>query len=36
MLKFKGQSNQKITIHSKLIPTGFKLFALGDSDYTYN
>jgi Transposase IS4 len=36
MLKFKGRSSQKITIPSKPIPTGFKLFALGDSGYTYN
>jgi hypothetical protein len=36
MLKFKGRTIQKITIPSKLIPTGFKIFALGDSGYTYN
>jgi Transposase IS4 len=36
MLKFKGRSSQKITIPGKPIPIGFKLFALGDSDYTYN
>jgi hypothetical protein len=36
MLKFKGRSNQKIIISGKPIPTGFKLFTLGDSGYTYN
>jgi hypothetical protein len=36
MLKFKGRTTQKITIASKSIPTGFKIFALGDSGYTYN
>jgi Transposase IS4 len=36
MLKFEGRSSQKITIPGKPIPTGFKLFALGDSGYTYN
>jgi hypothetical protein len=36
MLKFKGRSSQKITISGKPIPTGFKLFALGDSGYIYN
>jgi hypothetical protein len=36
MLKFKGRSSQKITISSKPISIGFKLFALGDSGYTYN
>jgi Transposase IS4 len=36
MLKFEGRSTQKITIPGKPIPTGFKLFALGDSGYIYN
>jgi hypothetical protein len=36
MLKFKGRTTQKITISSKPIPTEFKIFALEDSDYTYN
>jgi hypothetical protein len=36
MLKFEGRSTQKITIPGKPIPTGFKLFALGDSGYTLN
>jgi hypothetical protein len=36
MLKFEGRSIQKITIPGKPIPTGFKLFALGDSGYIYN
>jgi hypothetical protein len=36
MLKFEGRSSQKITIPDKPIPTEFKLFALGDSGYTYN
>jgi Transposase IS4 len=36
MLKFKGRTTQKITIPGKPIPTGFKIFALGDSGYTYN
>jgi hypothetical protein len=36
MLKFEGRSTQKITIPGKLIPTGFKIFALGDSGYIYN
>jgi Transposase IS4 len=35
-LKFKGRTTQKITIPGKPIPTGFKIFALGDSGYTYN
>jgi hypothetical protein len=35
-LKFKGRTTQKITIPGKSIPTGFKIFALGDSGYTYN
>jgi Transposase IS4 len=35
-LKFKGRTTQKITIPGKPIPTGFKLFALGDSGYIYN
>jgi hypothetical protein len=36
MLKFKGRTTQKIIIPGKPIPTGFKIFALGDSGYTYN
>ena len=36
MLKFEGRTTQKITISGKPIPTGFKIFALGDSGYTYN
>jgi hypothetical protein len=36
MLKFEGRSTQKITISRKPISTGFKIFALGDSGYTYN
>jgi Transposase IS4 len=36
MLKFKGRTMQKITIPSKPILTGFKIFALGDSGYIYN
>jgi len=36
MLKFEGRTSQKITISCKSIPTGFKLFALGDSGYIYN
>jgi hypothetical protein len=36
MLKFKGRTTQKITIFSKPIPIGFKIFALGDSGYPYN
>ncbi len=36
MLKFEGRTSQKITIPGKPIPTGFKLFALGDSGYIYN
>jgi Transposase IS4 len=36
ILKFEGRSSQKITISCKPIPTGFKLFALGDSGYIYN
>jgi Transposase IS4 len=36
MLKFEGRTAQKITIPGKPIPTGFKIFALGDSGYTYN
>jgi hypothetical protein len=36
MLKFKGRSTQKITIPGKPIPTGSKIFALRDSDYTYD
>jgi hypothetical protein len=36
MLKFKGRTTQKITILNKPILTGFKIFALRDSDYTLN
>jgi Transposase IS4 len=36
IIKFKGRTGQKIIIPGKPIPTGFKIFALGDSDYTYN
>ena len=36
MLKFEGRTTQKITIPGKPIPTKFKIFALGDSGYTYN
>jgi Transposase IS4 len=36
MLKFEGRTTQKITISGKPIPTGFKIFALGDSGYIYN
>jgi hypothetical protein len=36
MLKFKERSTQKITISRKPISIGFKIFALGDSGYTYN
>jgi hypothetical protein len=36
MLKFKGRITQKITIPSKLISVGFKIFALRDSGYIYN
>ncbi len=36
MLKYEERTSQKITIPGKPILTGFKLFALGDSDYIYN
>ena len=36
MLKFKGQTTQKVTISGKFISTEFKLFALGNSDYICN
>jgi Transposase IS4 len=36
MLKFEGRTTQKITISSKPISTGFKIFALGNSGYTLN
>ncbi len=36
MLKYEERTSQKITIPGKPIPTGFKLFALGDSGYIYN
>jgi hypothetical protein len=36
MLKFKGRITQKVTISSKPILIGFKIFTLGDSGYTLN
>ena len=36
MIKFKGRTLQKVTIPDKSIPTGFKIFALADSDYIFN
>ena len=36
MLKFKGQTTQKVTISGKPIPTKFKLFALSNSNYIFN
>jgi hypothetical protein len=36
MLKFEERIIQKITIPGKSIFIGFKIFALGDSGYTYN
>jgi Transposase IS4 len=36
MLEFGGRTTQKITIPGKPISIGFKIFALGDSGYTYN
>jgi hypothetical protein len=36
MLKFKGRTTQKVTIPGKLISIGFKIFALGDSNYIFN
>ena len=36
IFKFKERTTQKITIPDKPIPTGFKIFALGDSGYIYN
>jgi hypothetical protein len=36
MLKFEGQTMQKITIPGKPISTGFKIFTLGDFSYIYN
>ncbi len=36
MLKYEERTSQKITIPGKPIPTGFKLFTLGDSGYIYN
>ena len=36
MFKFEERITQKITIPDKSISTGFKIFALGDSDYIYN
>ena len=36
MFKFEERITQKITISDKSIPTGFKIFSLGDSDYIYN
>ena len=36
MFKFKERTTQKITIPDKPIPTGFKIFGLGDSGYIYD
>ena len=36
MIKFKGRTSQKVTIPDKSISTGFKIFALADSDYIFN
>ncbi len=36
ILKYEERTSQKITISCKPISTGFKLFALDDSDYIYN
>ena len=36
MIKFESRTSQKVTILGKPIPTGLKLFVLGDSDYIYN
>ena len=36
MFKFEGRTTQKVTIPDKPIPTGFKIFVLGDSGYIYN
>ena len=36
MLKFEGRTTQKITIPSKLIPTGFKILTLTTADYILN
>ena len=35
-MKFEGRTTQKITIPGKPISIEFKIFALGDSGYTYN
>ena len=36
MIKFEGRTSQKVTISDKSITTGFKIFALADSDYIFN
>ena len=36
MIKFEGQTSQKVTIPGKSIPTGFKIFALADFGYILN
>ena len=36
IFKFEERTTQKITIPDKPIPTGFKIFVLGDSGYIYN
>ena len=36
MIKFEDRTLQKVTISDKSIPTGFKIFALADSDYIFN
>ena len=36
IIKFKGRTLQKVTIPDKSILTGFKIFALTDSDYIFN
>ena len=36
MIKFEDRTLQKVTIPDKSIPTGFKIFALADSDYIFN
>ena len=36
MIKFEGRTSQKVTIPDKSISTGFKIFALTDSDYIFN
>ena len=36
MIKFEGRTLQKVTIPDKPISTGFKIFALANSDYIFN